>query len=282
MRTDDDTWDITTGVGVTALFVAAGRALHAQRGEPLAVDPYAEVFCRAVGGSWADVLDGKAPEHRLKTEFGEVFQTFQGARTRFFDGFLRRAAAEGVRQIVILAAGLDSRAYRLAWPDGTVVFELDQPKVLEFKRRVLADRGDVPAADRREVAVDLREDWPKALRDSGFDPAKPSAQLSAGIDSLAAPGSGVGLEEMQPMHADALETKRAEERAFGHQPATFFNLIYNGSHRDAAAWFGEHGWDAQATVVADYFVQLGRPQPEPDTDAGQMLCSSSLVTAKKL
>jgi methyltransferase (TIGR00027 family) len=80
-----------------------------------------------------------------------------------------------VRQIVILAAGLDSRAYRLAWPDGTVVFELDQPKVLEFKRQVLADHRDAPTADRREVAVDLREDWPKALADSGFDPAKPSA-----------------------------------------------------------------------------------------------------------
>ena len=115
MRTDDDTWDITTSVGATALFVATVRALHAQRDEPLTVDPYAEMFCRAVGGGWADVLDGKAPDHRLKTEWGEVFQTFQGART------------------------LDSRAYRLAWPEATVVFELDQPKVLEFKREVLAD-----------------------------------------------------------------------------------------------------------------------------------------------
>src|ERR1700758_1312110 len=94
VRTDNDTWDIPTSVGVTALFVAAARVLHAQRDEPLAVDQYAEVFCRAVGGSWADVLDGKAPDHRLKTEWGEVFQTFQGARTRFFDHFLRRATAE--------------------------------------------------------------------------------------------------------------------------------------------------------------------------------------------
>jgi methyltransferase (TIGR00027 family) len=298
MRSDDDTWDITTSVGATALFVAAARALHAQRDQPLAVDPYAEVFCRAVGGSWADVLDGKAPDHPLKTEFGEVFQTFQGARTRLFDDFLRRATAEGMRQTVILAAGLDSRAYRLAWPDATVVFELDQHKVLEFKRQVLADRGDDPAVDRREVAVDLREDWPKALRDSGFDPAKPSAwlaeglvmylpasaqeQLYAGIDSLAAPGSGVGLEEMQPMFADALEAKHAEARAFGDQPGAFFSLIYHELHRDAATWFGEHGWDAQATLVADYFVQLGRPVPEPDTEAGQMLSSDSLVTAKKL
>jgi methyltransferase (TIGR00027 family) len=297
MRTDDDTWDITTSVGATALFVATARALHAQREEPLAVDPYAEVFSRAVGGSWADVLDGKAPDHRLKTEFGEVFQTFQGARTRFFDHFLRRATAEGVRQIVILAAGLDSRAYRLAWPDSTVVFELDQPKVLEFKRGVLADRGDAPTADRREVAVDLREDWPKALQDRGFDPARPSAwlaeglllylpasaqeQLYTGIDSLTAPGSHVALEEMRPMPADALEAKRAEERAQGQQqPGTFFSLIYN-ERRDAEAWFGEHGWDAQATALVDYFVELGQPVPEPDTDGGQTVYSATLVTARK-
>src|SRR5262245_44883925 len=120
VRSDNDTWDITTSVGSTALFVAAARALEAQRDKPLAVDPYAAVFCRAVGGGWADVLDAKAPEHKLKSEFGEVFQTFQGARTKFFDEYFRNASDEGVRQIVILAAGLDARAYRLSWPDGTV------------------------------------------------------------------------------------------------------------------------------------------------------------------
>jgi methyltransferase (TIGR00027 family) len=162
VRTDDDTWDITGTAGFNALFVAAARALEAQRDDPLAVDPFGEVFCRAVGGSWADVLDGNAPDHRLKSDFGEAFQSFLGARTRFFDNDFRRASAEGVRQLVILAAGLDCRAYRLDWPADTVVFELDQPQVLEFKRAVLADHGASPSAERREVAVDLRGDWPKA------------------------------------------------------------------------------------------------------------------------
>ncbi|MBV9513000.1 MAG: SAM-dependent methyltransferase [Mycobacteriaceae bacterium] len=297
MRSDDDTWDITTSVGATALFVAAARALEAQRADPVAVDPYAEVFCRAVGGSWADVLDGKAPDNRLKSEFGEVFQSFAGARTRFFDSYLRDASADGVRQIVILAAGLDSRAYRLRWPADTTVFELDQPKVLEFKREVLTGHGDAPTTDRREVAVDLREDWPKALRDSGFDAAEPSAwlaegllmylpasaqeQLYGGIDSLAVAGSHVALEEMQPMPADAFEAKRAEERAQGQAPGTFFRLIYNEQHREAVAWFGDHGWEAAAISAADYVCQVGRPVPPPDTDGGQMLYSGSLVTARK-
>lgn len=129
MRSDNDSWDITTSVGATALMVAAARALEARKPHPLAVDPYAEVFCRAAGGQWADVLDGKPTENMLATgDFGTHFVDFQGARTRFFDDYFTQAAAAGVRQVVILAAGLDSRAYRLQWQPGTVVYELDQPQ----------------------------------------------------------------------------------------------------------------------------------------------------------
>ena len=113
MRTDNDTWDIKTSVGSTALFVAAARALEARKPDPVAVDPYAEVFCRAAGGEWADLLDGDAPDHPLKTEFGDNFVDFQAVRTRYFDNYFEAAAAVGVRQIVLLAAGLDFRAYRL-------------------------------------------------------------------------------------------------------------------------------------------------------------------------
>jgi len=203
VRTDNDNWDITTSVGSTALNVATARALEAQKPDPLAVDPFAELFCRAVGGTAAAVLDGKAPGHQLKTpDWGKHFVSFQGARTRFFDNYFRRAADDGVRQVVILAAGLDSRAYRLSWPAQTTIFELDRPQVLDFKREVLAEQGAKPNAQRREVAIDLREDWPQALRDSGFDATKPSAwiaeglliylpaaaeeQLFSGIDALAA------------------------------------------------------------------------------------------------
>ena len=141
MRSEGDTWDITTSVGSTALFVATARALEAQKPDPLVVDPYAEIFCRAVGGPAADVLDGKVPDHQLKSaEFGEHFVNFQGARTKYFDEYFRRAADAGVRQVVVLAAGLDSRAYRLDWPAATTIFELDQPQVLDFKREVLTAR----------------------------------------------------------------------------------------------------------------------------------------------
>ncbi|BBZ11001.1 class I SAM-dependent methyltransferase [Mycobacterium branderi] len=300
MRTENDTWDITTSVGSTALFVATARALEAQKPDPLAVDPFAEVFCRAVGGDWAGVLDGKVPDHQLKTDdFGRHFVNFQGARTKYFDNYFRQAADAGVRQVVILAAGLDSRAYRLPWPGGTTIFELDQPQVLEFKREVLAEHGAQPRAERREVAVDLREDWPQALRDSGFDPAKPSAwiaeglliylpataqhQLFTGIDALAAPGSRVGLEDGAPMppeeFAAAVEEERAA-RAEGDQ-RLFFQLVYNEQCAPADQWFGERGWNAVPTPLGDYLREVGRPVPEPGTEAAPMIARNTLVSAVK-
>jgi methyltransferase (TIGR00027 family) len=296
MRTENDTWDIKTSVGSTALFVAAARALEAQKPEPVVIDPYAEVFCRAAGGDWAAVLDGGAADHPLETEFGEHFVNFQAVRTRYFDDYFLAAAAAGVRQIVLLAAGLDSRGYRLPWPDGTVVFELDQPQVLEFKREVLARNGDAPTAERREVAVDLRNDWPQALRDNGFDPSKPSAwiaeglliylpaaaqqQLFAGIDSLAAPGSHLAVEESVPLDADAFEAKRKEEVAGGND-RTFFTLVYNEQHAPAHEWFGNRGWWAPTTPLPYQLLSLGRPVPAPDTEAGFMTGNISLVSAIK-
>lgn len=300
VRTDKDNWDITTSVGSTALFVATARALEAQKPDPLAVDPFAEVFCRAVGGHAADVLDGKDPGHQLKApDWGEHFVNFQGARTRFFDDYFRQAADDGVRQVVILAAGLDSRAYRLAWPDETTIFELDRPRVLDFKREVLAEQGAKPNAERREVAIDLREDWPQALRDSGFDAAKPSAwiaeglllylpaaaeeQLFSGINTLASPGSHAAVEDSAPMASDELETGIEEERAARAEgdERLFFQLVYNERHAPADQWFGEHGWTAEATRLGDYLREVGRTVPGPDSEAGPMIARNALVRAVK-
>jgi methyltransferase (TIGR00027 family) len=302
VRTDNDNWDITTSVGSTALFVATARALEAQKPDPLALDPYAEVFCRAVGGDVADVLDGKIPDHELKTpDWGEYFVNFQGARTRFFDNYFRRAADDGVRQVVILAAGLDSRAYRLSWPDQTTIFELDQPQVLDFKREVLAKQGAKPNAERREVAIDLREDWPQALQDSGFDPTKPSAwiaeglliylpadaeeQLFSGINALASPGSHVAVEDSAPMASDDYSAAVEEERADAEgERRVFFQLVYNERHAPADQWFDEHGWTAEATPLADYLREVGRPVPAtdgPHARAGWMVARNTLVRAVK-
>lgn len=298
MRNEGDSWDITTSVGSTALFVATARALEAAKPEPAAVDPYAELFCRAVGGDWAAVLNGDLPDHELLSDdFGQHFVNYQGARTRYFDEYFSGVVAAGVRQVVILAAGLDSRAFRLTWPAATTIFELDQPQVLGFKSYVLSQRGIRPTVERREVAVDLREDWPQALRDAGFDPNRPSAwiaeglliylpavaqeQLFAGIDGLAASGSHVAIEDGAPMPQDVYEAAVAAEVEAGDDTRIFHRLVYNEQHAPAGEWFGAHGWTPAVTPLADCLHQLGRPVPGPDTPAGQMIRRNSLMWAVK-
>ncbi|WP_163696599.1 SAM-dependent methyltransferase [Mycolicibacterium sarraceniae] len=295
MRSDNDTWDITTSVGSTALFVAAARALEAQKPDPLALDPFAEVFCRAVGGPWAAVLDGQAPDHPLKSpEFGQHFVTFQAARTRYFDAYFQRVAQAGVRQIVLLAAGLDSRAYRLDWASGTTIYELDQPQVLDFKREAV---GATATAERREVAIDLREDWPQALRDSGFQPDQPSAwiaeglliylpasaqeQLFTGIDALASSGSYLAVEEGRPMDREVFQAKVYQAKDIDDERSQWWQLVYNEQVAPAAQWFGERRWTAQDTTLLDYLKTVGRSVDSADTEAANMLASITLVSATK-
>ena len=181
-RTDNDTWNITESVGATALGVAAARAAETESENPLISDPFARVFLQAAGeGVWnwfaapdlPDQITEAEPDLRPRMQ-GMV--DYMAARTAFFDKFFLDATRAGVRQVVILAAGLDSRAWRLPWPDGVTVYELDQPRVLEFKASALGHEGAHPTCTLVEVPVDLRHDWPAALREAGFDANAPSAR----------------------------------------------------------------------------------------------------------
>src|SRR5579875_1797962 len=176
-RRDDDQWDIISGVGYTALLVAGWRAVHAVSPQPLAQDDYARHFITAAADPYLTGLLANPPT----TENATTFPRLYGVQTRFFDDFFVAAADHGIRQAVIVAAGLDSRAYRLRWAAGTTVFEIDQPKVLEFKARVLTERGASPTAERRDVAADLREDWSIPLLAAGFQPGEPTAWSVEGL-----------------------------------------------------------------------------------------------------
>lgn len=300
MRSDSDDWDITTSVGSTALFVAAARTLAGREEEPLAVDPLAELFLRAAGGEWALLADpdpGLSRDHILRSQdFGTTFRAHIAGRTRYFDDRLRDAREAGVAQVAILAAGLDARAYRLPYLAGAVVYELDRPQVLEFKHKTLAEAGIQPVADRREVAVDLREEWLEALRDNGFDPAAPTAwlveglliyitpeaqdQLFATLDSASAAGSRAVIEQMTPLpqeqYAEMLESEQADDEA----ERDWARLIYNDPRSDAAQWFSERGWDAERTGLEDYLRAAGRSLPPAETGRGHAGAALvNLVTA---
>ncbi|MGH3971360.1 MAG: class I SAM-dependent methyltransferase, partial [Mycobacterium sp.] len=184
VRTDGDSWDIVTSVGSTAVMVAAARAVETGSVAPLIRDEFAYALVSAAGPTWARLaspdlewIGDDEPGRRAH----RVACDYQAVRTHFFDEYFNGAAKAGIRQVVILAAGLDSRAYRLQWPAGTTVYEIDQPEVLRYKTTTLESSGAAPTATRRAIAVDLRDDWPAALTAAGFDRGQPTAWLAEGL-----------------------------------------------------------------------------------------------------
>jgi methyltransferase (TIGR00027 family) len=269
-RTDDDTWDLTQGVGTTATGVAAARALASRRPHALIHDPYARPLLEALGiDYYVKMADGQSGDAD-GIDWNAVADGM-AVRTRFFDEFFADAAAAGVRQGVILACGLDTRAYRLSWPAGTTVFELDQPDVVDFKTRTLSDLGVQPEAAVVPIGIDLRHDWPKALRDNGFDTSKPTAWIAEGllgylppdaqdtlfddVTALSAPGSRLATE----WHPDssvsaterAAEVARAErERSGGLDIQSAEDMIYLGERSDVERYLVGSGW----TVATETFA----------------------------
>ena len=306
LRTDDDSWDIATSVGATAVMVAAARAAETDKDNPLIRDPYAKVLVAGAGtGIWEFMLDNEfvakvADSDPEVAAIVEHMGSYQAVRTHFFDEFFTAAAGAGIRQIVILASGLDSRAYRLPWPAGTTVYELDQPKVLEYKAATLNQHGATPKAPRREVPIDLRFDWPKALREAGFDPSVPTAWLAEGllmylpadaqdrlfeqVTELSAAGSRISAETVGIHAADRRERMRERFERLAAQfgiddTLDVGELTYEDPDRaDVAVWLDEHGWQSTAVTSQDEMRRLGRAVELADTDGDSF---ATFVSAEK-
>jgi methyltransferase (TIGR00027 family) len=300
-RFEGDTWDLASSVGLTATMVAAARAVAAR--DPhgagaVASDTFAEPLVRAVGVDFFSRLaSGELDPSELdeETAAGTVhFANAMAVRTRFFDDFFDAATAAGIRQAVILAAGLDSRAYRLPWPSGTTVFEVDQPQVIEFKSATLSGLGVQPTAQRRTVAVDLREDWPAALREAGFDPTQRTAWIAEGLlgylpaeaqdrllDQVTAqsvPGSRFateGLLDINKLNQEELRSRmqRNNERWKNHGlDFDMAALIYFDDRTDAGTYLAEHGWQTTSERNADLFAGHGlKPAEGDDAPFGEVV-----------
>lgn len=302
-RVDGDTWDLASSVGATATMVAAARAIASAAPEPVINDRFAAPLVRAVGVDFFTKLaDGELTESDLGDDPQMNIVRFadgMAARTRFFDEFFEQATASGVRQAVILAAGLDARAYRLDWPAGTVVFEIDQPDVIEFKTRTLADLGAAPTAERRTVAVDLRDDWVSALRAAGFDPSAPTAWIAEGLfgylpseaqDRLldlitenSAAGSRVAAEAVPGISDTDHDAVRERMKSVTDKWAEhgfdldFSELVYLGDRTDAAAHLDGLGWDTSAVSSNELLARYGLPVLDEEAQFGQ----ASYITAVK-
>jgi len=299
-RVENDTWDLASSVGVTATVVAAQRAIASRAEKPLIDDPYAEPLVAAVGvdAFTRFVRDDLGPE-------GARVAHGIAVRTRYLDEFLGAAVGAGIRQVVILAAGLDARAYRLRWPAGTTVYELDQPQVIEFKTGTLAGLGVEAAADHRPIGIDLRDDWPAALLRSGFDAAEPTAWIAEGlliylppeaqdrlldnVTALSAPGSRFASENTGTISESDMEKigermRAARQRWNGTALDEFARatdidvtqLFYAGERTEAVRYLAGSGWTVQQRRNSELFAEYGLP---PQLDGTSTLGDVTYLSA---
>ncbi|SPM29527.1 class I SAM-dependent methyltransferase [Mycobacterium terramassiliense] len=296
LRTAGDSWAITELVGATALGVAAARAVETAGADPLIRDEFARPLVSSAGPAWARLADAELAwldgdphgqrAHRLGIDY-------QAVRTHFFDEYFENAVRGGIRQVVILAAGLDSRAYRLNWPPGTAVYEIDQPKVLEYKTGILEQQGAAPTASRRPVPIDLRDDWPAALTGAGFDRTQPTAWLAEGLlpylpsdaqdrlfemfTALSAPGSEVAVEVFgMNSRSNSQRWLRVRER-LGLDVNVQALTYHEPDRTDAIQWLSDHGWQVNAVDNREEMARLGRPVPD---DLADEAVRSTLLRAR--
>lgn len=306
-RTDNDTWDLATSVGATATMVAAARAIATNADNPLIEDRFAEPLVRAVGVDFftrwvsGDLVAADVDDHESGWKL-EHMPAAMAARTRFFDSFFHAATRAGIRQAVILASGLDARAYRLAWPADMTVFEIDQPQVIAFKAATLAELGAAPRAELRTVSVDLRNDWPKALAGAGFDKNRPTAWIAEGlfgylppeaqdrlldnITALSADGSRLACEAIPDM--SEVDTEKAQEmmrratakwREHGFD-LEFGDLGYQGERSDVAGYLDNLGWRSDGVKMSRLLADFGLdsiPQTNDSVSVADTIYYSSVL-----
>lgn len=278
-RTDRDRWDLATSVGATATMVAAQRALSTD--EKFIDDPYAAPLVRAVGiDVYVRLVNGEIPVGGDADFDPRRMAQGMACRTRFYDQFFLEATRGGIGQVVILASGLDARAYRLPWPAGTIVYEVDMPEVIEFKTATLVDLGAEPTAERRTVAVDLRDDWATALQSAGLDPQAPVAWSAEGllvylpdgaqdalfdtITALSAPGSRLAFEFVPDTTIFADEQWRAHHERMGELgfEVDLNDLVYHGQRSHTVDYLTERGWQATTRLVKELHADNGFTYPD--------------------
>ncbi|GII52736.1 putative S-adenosyl-L-methionine-dependent methyltransferase [Planotetraspora thailandica] len=283
---------LPTGVGITALITAYARAQESRRRDALFVDPLAESFVVSAVGTAAGTGDALPRLGPARDDGSSALWTslcaYLAGRTPFYDRYLVQALADGRRQVVMLGAGLDTRAFRLPLAAGTIVYEVDTPAVLDFKARVLAKHEPTSAAERVLVAIDLQEDWVGALRQAGFDSGRPTVwlvegllmyltapqadALMAAISAISAPGSVFAAEYLnRRSRMDDVPISDSGDRAVAE---LLTSSDQGGPGVEPEAWLSRHGWVARRRDLVEEMADLGRPVPVLfDTDRSDPLRS---------
>ena len=301
-RAHDDNWDLASSVGATATLVAAGRAMASKDPRGLINDPFAEPLVRAVGVDFfTKMMDGELDIEAIEnTPLMRMQAMVDGmaVRTKYFDDYFIGATGTGVRQVVILASGLDSRAYRLPWPAATVVYEIDQPQVIEFKTTTLAGIGAEPLTTRRTIPIDLRQDWPAALEAAGLDTTAPTAWLAEGlliylppeaqdrlfdnITALSVAGSTIATEFVPSIidfDADRVREMSGSLRDHGVD-VDMASLVYAGERNHVVDYLRSKGWAVEGVTRTELFQRndIEVRAPEDDDPLGEIIFISGGLT----
>jgi len=246
--------------------MAAARARESERPHRLFNDPLAAALAGAEGFAWLD---------RMTVAAGSGGpELYPVIRTRFFDEFLLNACGDaGVRQVVLVAAGLDTRAYRLEWPSGTRLYEVDLYDVLEAKEAVIKKAGAQPRCERHTIRADLRENtWPESLCTAGYQPRDLSVWLIEGllfylpytavhtllakVSAQTATGSLLGLDVMN-MGLFFSPLAWSQQLALARQGAP--GRFGTDNPRTLLA---DYGWDAEVLQTGEEEANFGRwPMP---------------------
>jgi methyltransferase (TIGR00027 family) len=302
--TESADWGVASGAGFTALMVAACRAIETGREQALIRDPYGAAFVRAAQLPMPVPLSPEAADADASFPWSGTAQ-YVAVRTRFFDDYLAAAvsvpvsgsADAAIRQVVILAAGLDTRAFRMEWPTGVTVLEVDAPQVLAFKARVLADDRARAACSRRAVGVDLRADWTAGLLAAGLRPTAPTAWLAEGlliylpgeakerllaaVTDLSAPGSQIAIEHVSQTGSDQQANAAFRDAVTHTTPdvdVDVDSLWHDSPDLDPVEWLRVHGWAAHAHPSVGAAEGYGRPLP---ASLPEGMLTAQFITARR-
>lgn len=291
--------DPLPGLGLTAILVTGARAAESARPDRLFDDPFARAFVEsasAVSPTIAQALAQGSPDEAVN----QARHNSVAVRTRFYDNYLLAATRSGCSQVVLLASGLDTRAFRLPWPEGARLWELDMPEVFAFKERVLADLGATPNCERRVVPADLREDWPHTLSDAGFNPGQPAAWLIEGllmyldegerdllldrVRALSGAGSRIALDHSPGFFSPPAVTSKDDPS--GDRAAARFAALAEAANSDPSLtvpeeWLVGHGWRAKVEDPAAILARHGRPVPAQLQPAAAGSPRSWIATAQR-
>jgi len=291
--------DSLGGLGLTAILVAGARAAESARPDRLFDDPFAQTFVDAAAAASPKIA--QALEASPDEAVNQARRDSVAVRTRFCDDYLLMAARSGCRQIVLLAAGLDARAFRLPWPEGVRSWEIDMPDVFAFKERVIANQSATAACERRIIPADLREDWPQTLIDAGFDPAQPAAWLIEGllmyldererdllmnrVGAISATGSHIAMDHRGGFFSPPPVTSADDPS--GNKAAARFATLAAAASSDPSlmapeAWFNGHGWRPKVLDAAAVFTRYGRPVPLQAQPSTPGAARSWMATAERV